>query len=516
MDLATLFEFAVTRFPDCTAIVEGDQRFSYKQFNQQINRVANSLQEQGINKGDRVVIVLKNRLEMVTLYWAIQKIGAVFTPINFRLSPDEVAYCVNDAEAKAVVYEPASEEAVMAGKFNGKPLLISILDAQGGDVTYDQLLTQGKETFNRPNIADEEICLILYTSGTTGRPKGVPRSHKNEYGATVAHIIQNNYEIHESTIELMPLYHTMGMHSLTSITFLNGKLVMLPDYEPTDTLELLEREEVSAVYLVPTIIHDLLHHPGFDKYNLSNLTKLGYAGAPMTTALTNLCFEKLKPKIFVNHYGSTEIYTYSICNYLDKKPGCAGKPGFHQQLRVVKADREGNSTPDDIVPKNTPGEIILNIKSIESFNGYLNRPDATRKAIRNGWYFTGDLGMIDEDGDLYVVGRVDDMFISGGENIHPLEVEDVLSAHPKVLEVVVTGTSDDRWGEIVTAYVVPRDDSVTAEELDQFCKQSSTLSNFKRPRKYYFVKEIPKSPVGKVLRRRLKDSKTLNSKESVL
>lgn len=518
LDLATLFEFAVARFPNQTAIVEDDQRLSYNEFNHQIDRIASSLQQQGIKKGDRVVFVLKNRLEMVAFYWAVQKIGAVFTPINFRLSADEVAHCVNDAEAKAIVYEPASEDAVLEGEFNIKPLFISVLGAKGADVTYKQLLNEGEDSFNRPNVSEDEICLILYTSGTTGRPKGVPRSHKNEYGATVAHIIQNRYELHESTIELMPLYHTMGMRSMLSTAFLNGKLAMLPDYTPKESLKLLEKEQLTAVYLVPTIIHDLLHHPDFNSYDLSKLTKLGYAGAPMTTALTYKCFEKLNPEIFVNHYGSTEVYTFSICNYLDKKPGCAGKPGFHQQLRLVTPDREGNATPDSIVPQGTPGEIIMNIESIESFGGYLNRPDATEKTIRNGWYFTGDVGVIDEDGDLYVTGRVDDMIISGGENIHPLEIEDVLSSHPKVLDVAVTGIPDDRWGETVVAYVVA-DESVTSQELDEFCKQSPNLSNFKRPRKYEFVTEIPKSPVGKILRRELKNNsirKTSSHKESAL
>src|SRR5690606_29437242 len=169
------------------------------------------------------------------------------------------------------------------------------------------------------------------------------------------------------------------------------------------------------------------------------------------------------------------------------------------------ADPEGNATPDDVVPVGVPGEIIVDLRSNEAFQGYWNRPDATRKAIRGGWYFTGDMGMIDEDGDLYVLGRVDDMIISGGENIHPLEVEDVLAKHPKVAEVAVAGLPDSRWGEIVTAFIVPRDHSLTAEELDAYCKESDALSNFKRPRKYVFVRSIPKSPVGKVLRRKLRN-----------
>ncbi|MDQ0253379.1 2-furoate---CoA ligase [Evansella vedderi] len=504
MDLGSLFEFAVSRFPEATVIVEEDKRYTYQQFNKQINRIAYGLQSLGIKQGDRVVLVTKNRTEMVALYWAIQKIGAVFTPINFRLSADEVKYCVNNAEAKAVVYEPVSEETVYEATKEDSPILISLHRGEKAHKTYEDLVNHDREDYSRPQIADEDYCLMLYTSGTTGRPKGVPRSHKNEYGAAVAHIIQNHYEPKESTIGIMPLYHTMGMRSLLSITYLNGKLVMIPDYEPEKTLKALDQEKISCVYLVPTIIHDLLHHPRFEEYDLSHLRKLGYAGAAMTSALTNECFEKLKPEVFVNHYGSTEVYTFSICNYLHKKPGCAGKAGFHQHLRLVIPDPGGNSTPNDLVRSEEPGEVIVDLKSIEAFNGYWKRPDATKKAIRDGWYFTGDMGFIDEEGDLYIIGRVDDMVISGGENIHPLEVEDVISLHPKVSEVAVVGLPDERWGEKVVAFVVSKDSSLTSEELENYCRENKSLANFKRPKEYVFVEAIPKSPVGKILRRKLK------------
>jgi 2-furoate---CoA ligase len=345
---------------------------------------------------------------------------------------------------------------------------------------------------------------MLYTSGTTGRPKGVPRSHKNEYGAAVAHIIQNRYEVQESTIGVMPLYHTMGMRSMISMAFLNGKLVMTPDYNPQTVLETLEKEAISCVYLVPTIFHDIVHHPEFNKYQLASLKKVGYAGAAMTEVLTQEIFKQLKPDIFINHYGSSEVYTFSFCNYLNKKPGCAGKAGFHQNLRVVIPDPEGHSTPNDIALIGEPGEIIVDLRTSEAFQGYWNRPDANKKAIRDGWYFTGDMGMLDEDGDLFVLGRLDDMIISGGENIHPLEVEEVIAKHPKVAEVAVAGLPDPRYGEVVTAFIVPKDVTLTVEELDSFCKESSQLSNYKRPRAYVLVTAIPKSPVGKILRRMLR------------
>lgn len=501
-----MFEFSVDRFPDHIAIVEGDRRYTYREFNRKINKLAVSLQKLGINKGDRVVIILKNRLENVALYWAIQKIGAIFTPINFRLSPEEVAYCIDNAEAKAVVYEPISENAALNGNFKQKPVFISVLGAKGGDDTYENMINHHDEDYIVPKVDMNDYCLMLYTSGTTGKPKGVPRTHMNEYSAATAHIIQNRYHTHESTIGVMPLYHTMGMRSLVSMALLNGKIVMLPDYDAEDTLNILEKEEITCIYLIPTILHDLVNHKNFDRYNLRKIKKIGYAGAAMTTDLTRKCFEKFKPEVFVNHYGSTEVYTFSICDYLDLKPGSAGKAGFHQQIRVVTPDPEGNSTPEDIVGVGEPGEIIVNIDSLESFKGYWKRPDANRKVIRNGWYFTGDMGKIDEDGDLYVIGRLDDMIISGGENIHPLEVEDVIAEHPDVEEVTVVGIPDSRWGERVVAFVVSKSKYLKPEKLNEFCKESEKLANFKRPREYIFVDAIPKSPVGKILRRKLREN----------
>ncbi|MGG1480026.1 AMP-binding protein [Bacillus smithii] len=505
MNLVTLFDFAVERFPNRVAVVEGNRRYTYRRFYKEVTNVAASLQKIGIKQHDRVMILLKNRLENAVIYWALQKIGAVYTPINFRLSVKEVEYCVNDAEASAVIYESVSQESVLKANFHQKPILIGFGEVEGADIYYHELVDRSPGHFEKPVINEHDVALMLYTSGTTGKPKGVPRTHQNEYSAALAHIIQNQYQDGESTLGTMPLYHTMGMRSLLSIMFLNGKYVVLPDFDEKEALELLEREEITSLYLVPTLYHDILNHPEFHRYNLSKLKKIGYAGASMTTALTEKCIQLLKPDVFVNHFGSTEIYTFTINPNVAEKPGCAGKPGFHQKVRIVKPDSEGRSTPEDIVEKGEVGEVIVNIDSPESFKGYWNRPDATKKAIRDGWYFTGDLGMLDEDGDLYVVGRVDDMIISGGENIHPLEVEDVLAKHPKVLEVAVIGEEDDRWGQIVSAYVVPKDPSLTIQDLDNYCKNNTTLSNFKRPRKYVFIKEIPKSPVGKILRRHLKE-----------
>ena len=233
-----------------------------------------------------------------------------------------------------------------------------------------------------------------------------------------------------------------------------------------------------------------MHHPHLDAYDVSSVETLAYAGAAMTSSLAERCAEVFQPRLFVNHYGSTEIYTFSVQRDQAGKPGCAGRPALNARLRLDES-----------------GEILCHMSSDEAFTGYWNRPDADEQAIRDGWYHTGDVGRLDEDGDLWILGRVDDMVISGGENVHPLEVEDVLARHPQVAEVAVVAAPDERLGQRVVAVVVAEGE-VSSEELDAWCLASETLARFKRPREYRFVESLPKSPSGKILRRMIREGAT--------
>jgi 2-furoate---CoA ligase len=263
-------------------------------------------------------------------------------------------------------------------------------------------------------------------------------------------------------------------------------------------LALIAAERITNLYLVPTLYHDLIHHPRFSATDVSSVRKLGFAGAPMTDGLLKQLDAAFKPELFVNHYGSSEIYTFTIDQAAATKPGSAGRAGLNQVVRVVKLDA---TSPDDLCPSGQEGEIIALLAGDEAFEGYWHRPDADARALRQGWYFTGDTGYFDAEGDLFVTGRVDDMIITGGENVSPVEVESCLSLHPDVSEVAVVGLPDARLGKIVAAFIRRRA-SVCENALDAFCRTSG-LANFKRPRRYIFVAAIPKSPVGKLLRRKL-------------
>ena len=236
----------------------------------------------------------------------------------------------------------------------------------------------------------------------------------------------------------------------------------------------------------------------FAAADVSSVRKLGFAGASMTDGLLKTLNDAFQPDLFVNHYGSSEIYTFTIDQNAAAKPGSAGRAGINQQIKVVRLNAKSAA---EAARPNEEGEIIALLAGDESFEGYWRRPDADAKSIRDGWYFTGDTGFLDADGDLFVTGRVDDMIITGGENVSPVEIESCLSLHPAVLEVAVVGLADEKWGQIVTAFV-KRKSLVSEQDLERFCR-SSGLANFKRPRRFVFVEALPKSPVGKLLRRLL-------------
>jgi 2-furoate---CoA ligase len=290
----------------------------------------------------------------------------------------------------------------------------------------------------------------------------------------------------------------MGVRSLIAMSLIGGRFVCLPRYDTQEALSLIEKEKITNLYLVPTLYHDLVYHEQFVNYDTSSIRKLGFAGASMTDGLLKKLDETFKPDRVVNHYGSSELYTFTIDQNAVAKPGSAGKAGINQYVQVAKLNAK---SPSDLAAVGEEGEIIALLAGDESFEGYWRRPDADAKALRDGWYFTGDTGFKDKDGDLFVTGRVDDMIITGGENVSPVEIESCLSLHPAVSEVAVIGLPDEKWGKIVAAFV-KRNAPVTEQELERFC-QTSGLANFKRPRHFVFVDEIPKSPVGKLLRRML-------------
>jgi len=494
LDLGRTFLQSVERSPDAIGLVDGALRWSYADWSRRVGAVQRGIAALGLARGDHLVAVMQNRWEMATLHWACQFAGVVMTPLNWRAKPDEIDYVLGDADASAIVYDASSTAAVAGSSLARGARRIGVGGVDGSTQRFEDWLTL--LTDPTPEADAESLSLMLYTSGTTGKPKGVPRRHRTERMSALAHVAQNRYGHGERTLGVMPLYHTMGVRSLLALALIDGRIVCIPRFDPKVALAAIAAERVTHLYLVPTLYHDLVSHPDFATTDVSSVTKLGFAGAPMHDALLRRLDAAFRPELFVNHFGSSEIYTFSINQDAVKKPGCAGRAGINTRLRVVKLDA---TDPAQVVEPMVEGQIIADLLSDEAFEGYHKRPDANAKSLRDGWYFTGDTGYVDADGDLFVTGRVDDMIISGGENISPVDIESVLSLHPMVDEVAVAGLSDERWGQRVVAFIKRRG-PVDGADLDAHCK-TSDLVNFKRPREYVFVREIPKSPVGKILRR---------------
>ncbi len=510
MNLALMFERAVDRYPEAEAVSEGGERLNYGEWSRRIASVTRGLYETGIRPGDRFGIISRNTGAVATLICALHRLGAVPVPLSFRWRSSDLAHAIVDAALAGLAYGDGARVEVDRAlrDLSGSSLCRVRVGLSGGSpdglVPYADLGSCPPIDPEGITYRSNDWSVILYTSGTTGRPKGVIRTHESDYMATLGMVLEHRWSRFERVLWAMPPHHTMGLHTLFGVVLLNGMLIPLPRFEPDTVLDLIGRSEVTALYLVPTAFHDLVRQAESRGLRLPPVSKLASAGAPIQPALVRSCLEVFRPDVFVNHYGCTEMNMISANHDLGSKPDSAGRPAIHSRIRLVVAERERKVGPHEVVARGDTGEVIVDMRSPQAFYGYLNRPEAMENAVREGWYFTGDVGYIDGDGDLRLAGRVDDMIISGGENIHPSEVEGVIRGHPLVRDVAVTGVPHERWGETVAAFIVPASPDLTAREIERFCLDSPELAPFKRPRHIFFVDAIPRSPAGKVLRRLLR------------
>ncbi len=479
--------------PHVTAIATQDESYTYAELITWVEQLASGFRRLGVRPGNRVVLLLRNRPTTFAVFWAVIALGAVAVPINADQSRETLRRTLQDVEPQAIIYEALEGRGIAGLTGSERPLLIGV-GADDADIEIGELphLAKVQPEFRFHEREADDVALILYTTGTTGQPKGVPRTHLNTLSAAQAHVMQNCYELRERILGVMPLSHTMGLHLYIAATLLSATYVVVRDLDPDQAAELIDRQRVSALYQTPFWYYILLHSQQAEKYEMRTVRKIGYAGQVMHESLIEASIDRFHPQVFKNHYGSTEVYTHTISNVLARIPGSVGQAGNHSLVTIDGSRVAG-----------TVGEVLVSLSSPEAFRGYWNRPDLTRRQLDGGWYRTRDLGYQDAEGNFYVVGRIDDMIISGGEHILPQIVESVLANHPKILEVAVTGEPDNRWGQIVVAYVVPRTAGLRVFELDAYCKQQSVLSLWARPRKYVFVRQIPKSATGKIIRREL-------------
>src|SRR4051812_18169131 len=297
MDLGSAFAASVRRQPGAVAVVDGERRRTFAQWDAEIRAAAGALARMGLKQGDHLAVVMRNRYEMATLYWASHMLGLIFTPISWRGSLDEIAYCLEDCEARAVAYDGAAGNAPAEGaarlEIDGRRQIVAA-DGKGDGIRFEKILEE--TPIAGPMATDDgATCLMLYTSGTTGRPKGVPRSHRAELAAGVSQVAHHQYRMGESSLCVMPMFHTMGVRSLLASALINGKLVCMPDYAANEVLRIVEQERLSSLFLVPTMFHDILREP--HSRDLGSLSRVGYAGMTMAPALVEQCQERLKPDV---------------------------------------------------------------------------------------------------------------------------------------------------------------------------------------------------------------------------
>ncbi|QOV12910.1 acyl-CoA synthetase [Viridibacillus arvi] len=492
---------------DKTAIIYKDKRFTYKKLNDRVNRLANSLVNLGVRKGDRVNALLFNRNELMEAMFACAKIGAIFVPINFRLSVDEVEYVVHDSGGIIFIYDERLE-AIVNGLKSRTTQIYSFIrvgdDHTENDLDYEQLLIQAKNEETEYEVGLEDAHMMMYTSGTTGRPKGAVLTHGNTQWNAINCI--NSLPIDEDMITLgvAPLFHIGGMNIFTTPTLYRGGTVVLQDkFNPQSTLEIVEQEKITSLFLVPAMWLAITQFPTFDQYDLSSLKFNLSGGAPCP--LTIIEFFQRRGIPFFEGFGLTE--TAPVVAVLDsrnslRKNGSVGKPPIHTEIKIVDIN-------DKEVSVGQVGELV--VKGPNNFIEYWNKPRATREAIRNGWFYTGDLAKQDEEGFLYIVDRMKDMIITGGENVYPIEVEQVLFRHPNIKEVAIVGYPDEKWGESVKAVIAlkNKDEHMSLLDVRGFCE--GKLAQFKIPKQMEFVDELPRNATGKVLKTSLRINKSENS-----
>ncbi|WP_161486112.1 long-chain-fatty-acid--CoA ligase [Desulfotomaculum copahuensis] len=505
--LAYMINRAGRYYAKQTAVVLGDRRLTFAEVDGRSNQLARALIQLGVAKGERVAILLYNCLEYIETDFALIKAGFVRLPLSPRLSPGEYSYMINNAEASTLVFGREFTGIIEQIKGELETVKHFVLVGEGDACfahPYDGLLSAQSASSVCVDVCDDDPYQVLYTSGTTGWPKGAVTTFRSRL-STLATVLIEEMRVTRNDVMLSvaPLAHGGGTKILPH--FVRGAVnVLLPKYSPESFCRTVEKERVTTTWLVPTMIIMLLEYPDLKKFDLSSLKTVVYAASPMPVATLRRALETFG-NIFVQVYGLSEAPNPDLLlpkedHILDgteqqlRRLQSAGREVFGVRVRVV--DAAGKDVPPGDI-----GEIIITGDNI--MTGYWKMLEATAENIREGWLYTGDMATVDEDGYVYIVDRRKDMIISGGFNIYPREVEEVLHRHLAVVEAAVIGVPDELWGESVKAVVVCRPETkVSEDELIAFCQ--ANLASYKKPKSIEFVKELPKSANGKILKRELK------------
>lgn len=481
--------------PHREALVEitTGQRFTFADLSGRVKRTVAFLIQQGVTKGDRIAILAYNNVAFVDMLYACLQIGAVFTPLNWRLAANELSYIINNCDPFLIIHDEA-----FATLFNEAkphihvPHLISLTDYMAETAVISP------SNYADDTLSAEDLACILYTSGTTGKPKGAMIPHRQILWNCINTAISWELTANDISPIFTPMFHAGGLFVfLTPLFYVGGKIILTQQFDPLDSLKVMEEERVTAVLGVPTLYQVWLNHEALAQTDLSHMRWFISGGAPCPVPLIQQ-WEETTGIPLRQGYGLTEVGTNCFTMTNEEaltKAGSVGKPIFHSQMRLIKADGQLAQTGET-------GE--LQIKGLHVSAGYWCNTEATTQSLKQGWFCTGDMAQQDADGYYYIVGRFKDMLISGGENVYSAEVEGVLLQHPAVAECALIPQPDPKWGEVgLMVIVLQKNCTVTKEELREFCRQS--LAKYKIPKHIVFTNKLPYSPYGKVIKAKLKE-----------
>lgn len=506
----------VRRHGDSPAINDPDLniRLTYRELNSEANKLAHAFLHDGAGQGQVVMYMLFNSLEFALCYLACHKTGAISCPINFRLSPGEIALQMDDSRPAVFIYDAEfADSAVKAMEMAGhKPRRVIAVDRSKMPDAFAQYMANQPDEDpalpERKHIYDETTR--LYTSGTTHRAKAVPMNDINE--VLSAHDVIMHFPLNptDRTMNMTPWFHRGGLHSggICPTLYVGGEVIVLREFNPRRCLQLAAREKVTFLIGVPSILALLARGQRSQPVDLSALRGIVTMGSPFDKCACQEYMELFTPNIF-NGYGTTETFwnTFLRPYNLPEKSGSAGQACTDDDVRVVRVPSGGgHADPDDMVARDGQevGEVIIRAPA-KSAGSYVNNPETTKEKFRNGFHYTGDLATWDKNEFVTIVSRKDDMIINAGENVYPTQIEAVFNEHPKVAECAVIGVPDKRHGQSIAAYIVPADESLTVEELKEFIHKHPMMPAFRRPKIYNFVKELPHTATGKLMHYKLRE-----------
>ena len=515
MDILLHLQRSVKCYPDKLAALDGPTRLTWSQFDERSRRLAAALAQLGVQKGDRVGVLMYNGFRYLEAFYALPRLGAVIVPLNIRYAPAEIAFAVNDSEAMALILDDAFVPAVEKIKAELKSVRSFILNGKekplAGALDYEEIIenSAGWSQFEDYRPDDDDLVGLFYTGGTTGRSKGVMLTHKNMASNALAWTIHSEVHFESVYLHVAPMFHIADVQSIFTFTLMGAAHTFLPKFDPVQVLEIIQRERVTHIGVVPTMVNLLVQVPNIGEYDLSSLVRIFFGGSPCPAEVLKKARQVL-PCAVTGGYGMTETSPGvtampwpELVKALEAPPDSpeanrllsCGWPVLGVDVRVVN-DLGAEVAPGEL------GEIVVRGPNV--MKGYWKLPGETANALRDGWLHTGDIGIYDDQNFFYIVDRKKDMIISGGENIYSSEVENAVYSHPAVLEAAVIGIPDDKWGERVHAVIVLKPgQQATPEEIVAKCRE--LIAGYKVPRSIEFVEEMPKSGAGKILKRVLRD-----------